>query len=118
MASPNGTVAWKNNIKLISCLPHLLSLDNKLPWLNFHERLNSSPLKSRDWPTQPLIQRTMGALSPRVKQLGYEVDHSLPSTAKEAKNEWSYTSTPPICHDVYRHTFTFAKRGKQCNAKF
>jgi len=30
-----------------------------------------------------------------VKQLEREIDHSLPSSA-EIKNEWSYTSTPPV----------------------
>lgn len=32
-----------------------------------------------------------------VKQLGYDVDHS-PSSSIEAKNEWSYGTTPPYLH--------------------
>jgi hypothetical protein len=41
-----------------------------------------------------------------AKLLGHEVNHSPPSTA-EVKNEWSYTSTPPIClHDVKREQTT------------
>ena len=32
----------------------------------------------------------------RVKQLKKEVNHSPPSSAK-VKNEWSYTSAPPVC---------------------
>jgi hypothetical protein len=47
-----------------------------------------------------------------VKRLGREDDHSLPFKA-EAKNAWSYTSTPPMrLHDVVlraqdKFTFTF-----------
>jgi hypothetical protein len=50
-------------------------------------------------PTQPPIKWVPGALTPGVKQLGREVDHSPPSSAK-VKSEWSYTSTPPICLHV------------------
>jgi hypothetical protein len=35
-----------------------------------------------------------GALSPEVKRLGREADHSPPTSA-EVKNTWIYTSTPP-----------------------
>jgi hypothetical protein len=44
--------------------------------------------------TQPPIQWVPGALSPRVKRLGHEADHSLPASA-EVKKMWIYTSTPP-----------------------
>jgi hypothetical protein len=47
-------------------------------------------------PTQPPIQWTPGALSVGVKRPGREADHSPPSSV-EVKNEWSYTSTPPVC---------------------
>jgi hypothetical protein len=47
-------------------------------------------------PIQPPIQWLSGALSPGVKRLGREADHSPPSSA-EVKNAWSYTSIPPIC---------------------
>jgi len=46
-------------------------------------------------PTQPPIQWVPGSISPGVKRLGSESDHSLSSSA-EVKNAWSYTSTPPI----------------------
>jgi hypothetical protein len=46
-------------------------------------------------PTQPPIQWVPGVLSLGVKRQGSEADHSHPSNA-EVKNEWSYTSTPPI----------------------
>jgi hypothetical protein len=46
-------------------------------------------------PTQLPIQWVTGALSLGVKRLGHEADHSLLSTGK-MKNEWSYTSPPPI----------------------
>lgn len=50
-----------------------------------------------------------GILSPGVKQLGYEADCSPLSSVAEAKNAWTYTSTPPIHHDRHRDNFTFAK---------
>jgi hypothetical protein len=46
-------------------------------------------------PTQPPIQWARGVLSLGVKRPEREADHSHPSSA-EVKNEWSYTSTPPI----------------------
>jgi hypothetical protein len=36
-----------------------------------------------------------GALTPGVKWLGCEADHSPPSSAK-VKNKWNSSSTPPI----------------------
>jgi hypothetical protein len=51
-------------------------------------------------PTQPPIQWVPGALSLEVKRQGLEADHSPPCSA-EVKNEWGYTSTPPVrLHDV------------------
>ena len=42
-----------------------------------------------------------------LKQPGRESDPSLPSTT-EVKNEWSYTSNPPIrFHGVARDIFNF-----------
>jgi len=41
-----------------------------------------------------------GALSPGIKQPGYEGDHSPPSSA-EVKNVWSCTSTPPYVFMVW-----------------
>jgi hypothetical protein len=45
-------------------------------------------------PIQPAIQWILGALSPGIKWLEREADHSPPSNA-EVKNAWSYTSTLP-----------------------
>ena len=43
-----------------------------------------------------------------VKLLQHEADYSPPPSA-EIKNEWSYTSTPPIRHhNMGRDNFTFA----------
>jgi hypothetical protein len=44
-------------------------------------------------PTQPPIQWVPGALSPGVKQLWREADHSPPASTK-VKKMWSYTTTP------------------------
>jgi hypothetical protein len=46
-------------------------------------------------PTQRPIQWVPGVLSVGVKRPVREADHSPPFSA-EAKNAWSYTSTPPI----------------------
>jgi hypothetical protein len=45
-------------------------------------------------PTQPPIQLVPGVLSPGVKRLGREADHSPPTSAK-VKKMWIYISTPP-----------------------
>jgi hypothetical protein len=45
-----------------------------------------------------------GAVSVGVKQLGHEADHAPPYSA-EVENEWSCTSTSPIClQGVYLFT--------------
>jgi hypothetical protein len=44
--------------------------------------------------TQPPTQWVPGALSPGVKRLGCEADHSPPTSA-EVKKMWIYTSTTP-----------------------
>jgi hypothetical protein len=44
----------------------------------------------------------IGVLLRGLKRLGREVDHS-PQSCAEFKNEWSYTSAPPLClHGVQR----------------
>jgi hypothetical protein len=46
-------------------------------------------------------------LSSDLKQLGNKVDHLPPSNAN-VKNEWNYTSDPPVNrHDVNSFKFTF-----------
>ena len=42
-----------------------------------------------------------------VNRPWHEANHSLPSRA-EIKNEWSYTSTPPVClHELTEENCTF-----------
>jgi len=49
--------------------------------------------------------------NPGVKRPGCGADHSSPSRA-EVKNDWSYTSTPPIrLNGVDRDKFTLYVRG-------
>jgi hypothetical protein len=59
-------------------------------------------------PIQPLVQFVHGFfLSLGVERLGCEVDHS-PARTADIKNEWSYTSAPPVClNGVYRGKFGF-----------
>jgi hypothetical protein len=56
-------------------------------------------------PSQSPVRWVAGAVSPGVKRPGLEADHSPPSSA-EAKNAWSYTSTPPLSsrHGAYLST--------------
>ena len=43
----------------------------------------------------------------KVKQPGLEVNHSSPSGI-DANNEWSYTSSPPVClHGMDKDNVTF-----------
>ena len=58
-------------------------------------------------PTQPPLQWARKALSLQVKSPGHEAENSLTSITK-VKNEWTYTSNPPIgLHGM--HTFTFTE---------
>jgi hypothetical protein len=45
-------------------------------------------------PTQPPIQWVLGAVSPGLKQLGREADHSSPASG-EVEKTWIYKSTIP-----------------------
>jgi hypothetical protein len=46
---------------------------------------------------------------PGLRQPRHQVNHSPPSSA-EVKNEWSYTSTPPLCfYSTDREKFTFVR---------
>jgi hypothetical protein len=57
----------------------------------------SSPKRTdRLWGPPSIIFNGFRASLPGVKWFGRGVNHSLLSSA-EVKNEWSYTSTPPIC---------------------
>jgi hypothetical protein len=56
-------------------------------------------------PTQPPIQWVPGAVSPGVKRLEREADHSPPTSAK-VKKMCIYTSTPPFFRDNITFTFT------------
>jgi hypothetical protein len=66
-------------------------------------RLDRLGFKSQQWREIFFPQRpSRMALRPTQPTV-----HSLPVSAK-VKNEWSYTSTPPIClHDLDRGNFTF-----------
>jgi hypothetical protein len=59
----------------------------------------SSPQRQR---ARLLIQWVAGALSPGVKQLGRETDHSPPSSAR-VKNERSYCHFPKRFHSVVHY---------------
>jgi len=57
--------------------------------------------------TLPPIKWVPRVCSPEARQLGPEVDHTVPSRAK-VKAEWSHISTPHIrLHGVDRYRLTF-----------
>jgi hypothetical protein len=64
---------------------------------NFLFSITSTPILGR---THSPIQWVPGALSPEVKRVGSEADHSLPSGA-EVKKMWIYTSTPPYVFGLW-----------------
>jgi hypothetical protein len=51
-------------------------------------------------PTQLPIQWVPGALSPGVKRLGREADHSPPTSAEVNKNVYLYIHSPMRLHGV------------------
>jgi hypothetical protein len=57
-------------------------------------RIFSSPRRPDRLLGPPNLQWVPGALSPGVKWLGREDDHSPPTSA-EVKKMWIYTSIPP-----------------------
>jgi hypothetical protein len=57
-------------------------------------------------PSGPSVQWAPEALSHSVKEPGHKANHSAPSSGI-VKNEWSCTSSPPIClYGMYRSSFT------------
>jgi hypothetical protein len=58
-------------------------------------------------PTDPPTNWVHRVIFPVVEYLVHEHDSSLPSSA-EVKNEWSYTSPPPVClHGMHRNNLNF-----------
>lgn len=56
--------------------------------------------------TKPPIQWVPGALLTGVTGPRRKADHS-PATNTEVKNEWSFTSAPPLCLCDTQRDFTF-----------
>jgi hypothetical protein len=63
---------------------------------NFHFSISSTPALG---PAQPLIQWVAGALSPGVKNLQREADHSAPTSA-EVKKMWISISRSACLHGL------------------
>jgi hypothetical protein len=72
------------------------------------------PSEARDLPLLQNVQTGLGSypasysidtitLSPGTEQPSHVADHSPPSSVN-IKNEWRYTSTPPL-HGMYMHSF-------------
>ena len=73
---------------------------------NRGKRLFSKTSRPAVGPTHPSHLMGTGVISWRSRSRSVKLNHSLPRSA-EAKNEWSSTSTPPIClHGVYRGAFS------------
>jgi hypothetical protein len=87
-------------------LHHLSSKDN----IRF-----SAKRPDRLWGPHSLLLHGYRDYFQGVMRPGRGADHSTPSSAK-IKNEWRYTSTPPIClHGVDRNNFTFFLTYKTCS---
>jgi hypothetical protein len=89
----------------------------QIGWPEFSSQQENFLLAARSrlalGPTQPLIQWVPGALSPGIKWIQHETDHSPPANA-EVKNEWSYSSSQPHIFMVWclintRDNFTLIK---------
>jgi hypothetical protein len=75
------------------------------------------PRPDRLWgPPSLLSKEYRGALSPGVKRLVREADHS-PQTSAKVKIMWIYTSTPytPSCRSAYRENLTFTSFANSYN---
>jgi hypothetical protein len=68
-------------------------------------RISATTTDRPDWLRGPLILQFNGYQGsfPGTSDIYYS-----PPPSPEAKKEWNYTSTPPVClHNVDRETFTF-----------
>jgi hypothetical protein len=74
-------------------------------YLQEHVFLSSSKCPNWLWGPPSLLFNGCEAFFPHGNWWKCEVDHSLPSSA-EVRNEWSYTSTPPIFLHIERDEFT------------
>ena len=89
--------------KLLPLVELGVSVPSPLPGRGF---LPSRKRPDRHWDPPSLLYNGYRGSFPEAKRLGLEADHLPPSTA-EFKNEWSYTSSPPVClHRVDRDIFT------------
>jgi hypothetical protein len=64
------------------------------------------PIGARVFSVLQNVQTAMGPTKFTTQQLGQEVYHSPPSSAK-VKNEWSYTCTPLCPRGMDKKNFTF-----------
>jgi len=64
----------------------------------YSRQLHISPPKRPDRPWSPPSTVCL-SLPPGIQETGRDINHS-PSTTAEVKNEWRYTSTPPICLQI------------------
>jgi hypothetical protein len=57
-------------------------------------------------PVQAHVQKALGVLFQRIKQVGHQVCHSRPSSV-EVMNEWNRRSIGSVCfHSVGKEIFT------------
>jgi hypothetical protein len=70
------------------------SSDNNILFQTEAEDLSSETSRPSAKPAQYRV-----SFPPEYKRLGRDVNH-LPSTTAGVKNEWIYTSTPPLCLQI------------------
>jgi hypothetical protein len=74
--------------------------------------LFSPKLSDGLWGPPSLLFKVHWGFIPEVKRLVHDFDH-LPLSSAEVKNEWSYSSTLPIClHGVDRDNLTLPFYGE------
>lgn len=75
--------------------------------------LNNNQTGSRAHPASYPVGNG-GSFPPRAKWPKRQAEHSHPANA-EVNNEWTYTSTPLVCHCyTYRNNFTFLSANNPC----
>ena len=102
-------------------IPHIVNDGTSYKWLNKRQddrgiavwflagardslRLQSDQTGSGAYIASFSGERVTGGSFSRVKRLGHEVDHLLPSSA-EVKNEWSSTLSLPRLHGFHWNVF-------------
>lgn len=102
MKSTNSEAPLRTRYTVVGIVTMLKAGQSGIPFLACTR--DCSSLECPDCP-QCTHRLLLGFLPMGVEWLGHETNHSPPSSVK-VKNEWNYTTTPPLCfHGMQRDTF-------------